>query len=362
MKEETNQSTKAKGGYARAQKLTPEQRSEISRKAAVTRWSRMVQTFELPQVIHEGILKIAGKEIYCAVLPNGKRVLSQAQFLLAIGRSKTAKSGTGVFSDGDGLPAFLMAERLKPFVTEELRAATTPLFFLTLDGRRAVGYDAEILPMVCEAYLNLRDYYVNREKNSKQRTNHVPLSHRHIVAACDILMRSLAHVGIIALIDEATGYQYARARKALEEILEKFISKELRKWVKTFPDEFYEQIYRLKGWTFDDINKRPLVFSRITIDLVYERLAPGVLERLKSEIPKNAKGKLKQRLHQKLSEDFGHPRLKEHLASEITLMRIFDDGQWDSFYQAVNKALPKQTKLPLFDAELDYDDKKMLCV
>ncbi len=360
MKNEENKQDKAKGGFARAQSLTPEQRSAISRKAANTRWSRMVKSYELPQVVHEGTLHIGGKEIYCAVLPNGKRVLSQAQFLMAIGRAKTAKSGTGVFSDGDGLPAFLSAERLKPFISDELRAATTPLFFLTADGRRAVGYDAEILPMVCEAYLKLRDYYTNRETNSKQRTNHVPLSHRHIVAACDILMRGLAHVGIIALIDEVTGYQYHRARKALEEILERFISAELRKWVKTFPDEFYEQIYRLKGWKFGDINKRPVIFSRITNDLVYERLAPGVLEELKRVTPKNSKGRLKHKLHQKLSEDVGHPRLREHLASEITLMRIFEDGQWDDFYKAVNRALPKQTKLPLFDSESESENTKLI--
>lgn len=358
---EQNKEDRAKGGYARAQKLTAEQRSEIAKNAATARWGEMAKSHKgVPQVIHEGILKIAGKEIYCAVLPNGKRVLSQAQFLLAIGRAKTAKSGTGVFSDGDGLPAFLSAERLKPFISNELRAAIEPTFFRTKAGRRAVGYNAELLPMVCEAYLNLRDYYTNRKTDSKTRTNHVPLSHRHIVVACDILMRGLAHIGIIALVDEATGYQYYRARKALEEILEKFISKELRKWVKTFPDEFYEQIYRLKGWTFEDVNKRPIIFSKITNDLVYERLAPGVLEELKKVTPKNSKGRLKHKLHQRLSEDVGHPRLREHLASEITLMRIFEDGQWDSFYKAVNRALPKQIKLPLFDGDLEESEVKRL--
>jgi hypothetical protein len=63
----------------------------------------------------------------------------------------------------------------------------------------------------------------------------------------DILVRALASVGILALVDEATGYQYDRARHALEEILDKFISKELRKWAKTFPDEFYEQMFKLRG-------------------------------------------------------------------------------------------------------------------
>src|SRR4051794_37179851 len=95
-------------------------------------------------------------------------------------------------------------------------------------------------------------------------------------------MRGLAHVGIIALVDEATGYQYDRARMALEEILEQFISKELLKWAKMFPDEFYHEMFRLKGWEYPQVStKRPLQAGKLTNDVVYKRLAPGVLEELK---------------------------------------------------------------------------------
>jgi hypothetical protein len=49
-------------------------------------------------------------------------------------------------------------------------------------------------------------------------------------------MRGFARVCIVALVDEVTGYQYFRARQ--------FISKKLRKWAKTFPDEFYERMFK----------------------------------------------------------------------------------------------------------------------
>jgi hypothetical protein len=49
----------------------------------------------------------------------------------------------------------------------------------------------------------------------------------HIAKQAEILVRGFAGVGIIALVDEATGYQQDRARDALSRILEAFIAKEL---------------------------------------------------------------------------------------------------------------------------------------
>jgi P63C domain len=97
--------------------------------------------------------------------------------------------------------------------------------------------------------------------------------------------------------------------------------------------------------------------------LVYKRLAPGVLKEPQRLTPKNEKGRRKNKLFQRLTEHIGHPRLRELLASEITLMRIFDDGQWDAFIKAVNKAIPIYGDLPLFD-EIDgaYEGTNLLSV
>ena len=65
---------------------------------------------------------------------------------------------------------------------------------------------------------------------------------------CEILAPALARVGIIALIDEATGYQEIRDRQALQQILDKYLLKEYAAWAKRFPDEFYKQIFKLRGW------------------------------------------------------------------------------------------------------------------
>src|SRR5450631_4440201 len=106
----------------------------------------------MPQATHDGPLQIGDKVLIAANLPNGRRLLSQSTFLLALGRSRTPKGGTGGFTNVDGLPFFLSAEVLKPFITEDLMMSTTPILFRLKSGQRTVGYDALLLPMVCNVY------------------------------------------------------------------------------------------------------------------------------------------------------------------------------------------------------------------
>jgi hypothetical protein len=214
------------------------------------------------------------------------------------------------------LPFFLQAEVLKPFISIDLEQSTAPVFFLSKHGGKNVGYDAQLLPKVADVYLQYRDHCL--EERGK-----VPKQYAHIIEASDLLMRGLANVGIIALVDEATGYQAHRAKDALEKILEKFIAKELRPWVKTFPDEFYEELFRLRGLEFpQDTVSRPQYFGHLTNDLIYRRLAPGVLSELKKKRATQPKG---TKLTQNLDKDFGHPKLREHLAGVISIMKISQD-------------------------------------
>lgn len=64
---------------------------------------------------------------------------------------------------------------------------------------------------------------------------------RIIADQCEILIRGFARVGIVALVDEATGYQYERERFELEKILNAYISDEILKWQLTFTDDFIEK-------------------------------------------------------------------------------------------------------------------------
>ncbi|MBA3516254.1 MAG: hypothetical protein H0W59_01290 [Chloroflexia bacterium] len=330
---------KARGGHARAKVLSKEERQESARRAALARWS-----VDLPQATHEAPVRIGDKEIMAAVLPNGKRLLSQGTFLRALGRSRTPKAGTGGFSKVDGLPFFLQAEQLNPFISEELRLSTTPILFVSKTGRRTVGYDAELLPMVCEVYLKLRDASGGK----------VPRQYGHIIETCDILMRGLARVGIIALIDEATGYQEVRDRQALQAILDKFLRKELAAWAKRFPNEFYHEIFRLRGWEWKEMaTRRPHAVANYTNDIVYARLAPGILEELQARNPKDERGRRKAKHHQWLTEDVGHPALAQHLYAVMGLMRA--STSWQQFMTMLNIAFPKRgdTLMMAFMSEID---------
>jgi len=332
-------SQKAKGGAARAAALTPERRSEIAKKAAASRWDG-----DLPTATHEGEFKLGDSVVSCAVLPNGLRVITQATFLRSLGRSRSPKAGTGVLSTVDDLPFFLQAEVLKPFISEDLAMSTTPIFYRSVTGSKGVGYDARLLPQVAEVYLKLRDAtLVNGGK--------IPTKYAHIITASDILMRGLASVGIISLVDEATGFQRDRAKDALERILEEFIAKELRPWVKTFPEDFYSHLFRLRGLKFPrDTISRPKYFGHLTNDIVYKRLAPKVLEELKRSTPKDSRGRYKQKLFQRLTEDVGHPKLREHLASVITLMKI--SHNYDQFKHHLDVAHPRYGD----NFEVPFDD------
>jgi hypothetical protein len=146
-----------------------------------------------------------------------------------------------------------------------------------------------------------------------------------------------------------------RARQALEKILEKFISDELLKWAKMFPDEFYKELFRLKKLTYHEFSsKRPPIIGRLTNDIVYERLAPGVLDELRRKTPKDEKGQRKHKYHQLLTQDVGNPRLREHLVAVITLMKA--SPNWSSFYRLLQRALPKYSDNPrLF---IDYEENE----
>lgn len=338
--------SKAKGGFARAEVLTPDRRAEIASNAAKARWAE-----KLPNALRMGELKLLGKRIPCAVIEGETRILNQAGFLRAIGRARSPKSGTGVHSTIDELPFFLQAKVLRPFISEELITTSRPIFYLAGESR-TVGYPATLLPQVCEVYLKYRDYLLT--SGSK-----IPKNYQHIIEACDILMRSLAGVAIVALVDEASGYQEVRPKDALQMYLEQLIRKELAAWAKKFPDEFYENIYKLKGWSWPGMKKnRYSVVAHYTRDLVYQRVAPGLLQELESKSPKNDSGHRSNKLHQWLTDEIGNPMLSQHLHSLIMFQRlaISSGFGWKRFVGMVDQVLPKRgstLELPFPTAEVE---------
>lgn len=283
-------------------------------------------------------LRIGDLEIPCYVLEDERRVLAQGGMISSLGLSYGGSGGAG----GDRLAKFAGGKGLNPFISAELRDRTAdPIKFRAPNGKIAYGYEATVLVDLCEAVLRARD----ERKLQKQQ--------EHIAKRCEILIRGFARVGIIALVDEATGFQNVRARRALNKIIDRWITDELAKWAKMFPDEFYQQMARLRGLHYSEIaTKRPAYIGKLTDDVIYKRLAPGVLEELKKKNPKDDKGRRKHKHFQYLTEDIGNPRLREHLWAVIGLMRASQN--WRSFYALLNRAFPKWEENPrLF---IDYGE------
>lgn len=289
---------------------------------------------------HEGMIKLGKSgeiELPCAVLENEQRVLTQSGFMKGLGRARQAKSRK--YYNGDvNLPAFLTAKNLKPFISDDLLVTSSQIEFYTVKGARAYGYSADLLPQVCEVFLDA------------ERAGVLTKSQEHIAERARILYKGLVRVGITALVDEATGYQDVRTREALQKILEDFIAKELQPWIKTFDDEFYKLIFHLNKWPYNSqtIKKRPGVIGRWTNDIVYDRLAPGVKTELHRITERDERGRLKTKLFQRLTKSVGYQKLLQHISAVKALMRASND--WRGFMRLLNRALPKQyqtLELPL---------------
>lgn len=321
---------KAVGGAARAAALSPERRRDIAKRAAAAK----AEISKLPKATHDSAdhpLKIGGVEIPCYVLEDGTRVLSQRGMVAGLGM--TYGSGQG---GADRLTGFAMGKGISPFINKDvLPLIENPIKFRhSSGGGVAFGYPATILADLCDAVLAAR------------KAGALQKQQEHIAHQAEILVRGFARVGIIALVDEATGYQKERSKDALAAILEAFVAKELQPYVKTFPPDFYEQMFRLRGLPYppERASYKPQYFGVLTNDVVYKRLAPGLLQELKKE---TARDERKGKLHQRLTPNLGHPKLREHLASVTTVMKLSKD--YDDFILKLDTVHPRYGETKAMD-------------
>jgi hypothetical protein len=328
--------------------MEPARRSEIAKAAAASRWSE-----DFPRAVAEGEIDFAGRSIMCAVLDTKLRVLTQQTFLTTLGRAGKAKGGKGSeqMMRAGGLPPFLAAENLVPFISDELRQAVNPVVFRTRRGNKAYGYDAKLLPLVCEVYLLARDAHLQALKDAQQQRGQgkavearavlLPNQER-IVQTCDLLMRSMAKDHIVTLVDKATGYQDQEVRDEITKILQQYIAPHLMPWVHRFPDEFFRQLYRLYGWEYKVGNRKmPQYVGKFINTYVYEALPPGVLDKLQELNPVSPEGHRAVQ-HHRLLTDTGNTNLDRQITSTITVMALSDDkdGFKRNFNRVHSRTLP----------------------
>lgn len=334
----------SKGGKKRMESMTSEERSELASMAATKRWENVKkEEYEgLPTAKHKGTLVIGDLNIACAVLEDKRRVLAERHVIAALG-GKRGGSHWLRRQKGNPLPVYASAGNLEPFISPSLRIALSQPVRYRSGGSVANGVEATLLPEICDVWLKARQAGVLLD------------SQQNIAQQAEIVMRGLAHVGIIALVDEATGYQEVRDRDELNKILSAFIAKELLPWAKRFPDEFYQEMFRLRDWSYRPMSpKRPRLVGKLTNEIVYEKLPPGVLDELRSRNPIIKDGRRRHAHHQFLTEDIGHPALEKHIAIVTALMRA--SSNWGSFKRLLDKAVPTPgvgTQVAMFEDETD---------
>lgn len=280
-------------------------------------------------------LVLGNVELPCYVLNNGMRVFS--------GRGIQKAIGANLNTSGAWLQKFVSSDAIR----QNLQSGVFERFSSPIEFRRVgaggsqsitYGYEATLLIDLCTAIIDAYD--------SRQYV----ISEEYYMAA-NVILRAVAKVGIIALVDEATGYnkEKNRAKDELQKFLAEFINKEASAWVKAFDDTFFEDIYKMRNWTWEKATKKPSFVGKIINDVVYERIAPVVLKELKERNPKNDNGNRRYKFHQFLTSDVGRPALKQHLAI-LHSFAVASDYNWSRFMALLDKAHPKQyQQLALFD-------------
>lgn len=280
---------------------------------------------KIPESLHAGTLMIGNWVFRCHVLNNNLRLISVVDFFDSM---DVAVNKRHLFikylNDLSHHPAVTTARLVK--IAKEINE---PIIFRN-NQSIAYGYEAATFVDFCTCLLDLRRSGIEMNNDEKTRAD-----------IAERLMVSLANIGLVALIDEATGFQQLRPRDALQILLDKYLRKELAAWAKVFPDEFYLELFRLKGWEWKGMKvNRPQVVGHYTRDIVYERLAPGVVDELQKRNPTHDDGKRAAKHHQWLTEDIGHPALAQHLHAVIGLMRA--STSWASFMRLLDRAFPRR--------------------
>ena len=321
-----------RGGKIAAENMSAGERKARASRAAHARWSGK----NVPVATHEGFWKTG--QLNCAVLEDGRRVFSERSLSVALEhvRSGSEYARQREVPEEERLPVFITST-VADYLSDEARAQLAkPIRYRTLSvGVPAKGIEASLLPEICDAYLAAREAGALKS----------PVSLRKAQAA-ERLLRALSKLGAIALVDEVTGYQFSRERDELQKLLEQFIVEEYRPWSATFPDEFYTQMFRLRNVKTNDVRRRPAYFGHLTNDVVYARLMPGVLERLR-EVNPSDEGRRKRRHHQHFADGDPHEALKRHIAGVVMLMKSSDN--WNQFMGLLDKSSPKQTPVAQLD-------------
>ena len=329
MKVSTNQS---KGGRARAKSLTSEERREIAKRAAAARWAKLPDPAAVPRASHQGMMPIGDVEVEVYRLDDGRRLIAKS----AMAKALTLKS-----VGGNAFLRPVTRKGVRSAIDENLQEKIdNPIVFRYLDtdsdssAGTADGYEATTLIEVCDALI--------QAKNDKT----LAPSQFFLAVQAEIIVRAAAKLGIIALVDAATGYIEDVKREEYLKQWQEVVSTEFRQWEQEFPNQFADMIYKLYKIKRKNPKsfKHPQFFGWFTRKYIYHPLANSngaILEQLDDANPVvYGGGGRRYKLHQFLTEKVGIQALRQHLWQVVGIGNAAKDKvDFDrSFYRAFPEA------------------------
>jgi len=320
----TRQESGVLAGKAAAAKMTPQQRKERAIKANSSK--KCMQKY--PRATHVGELVFGDFSISCAVLPDGTRVITEKSVFEALGRVRTGRKTTKNTNDidkGGKVPAFLESKNLIPFIPNSLIDGANITVFIHSSRGKAYGHKAESIPEICKVYLDAR------------RAGVLVKSQLAIADRAEIILQALAKTGIIALVDEATGFERDKENDELQKLFSKFIAIEIQPWIKRFPPDFFTNLKKMYG--LEHLKGNPQFAGTLINKFIYRELSTEIHEELRRRNPINEKGYRNNRHHQLLTHDIGCPALEKQIAKVNTLMSVSDNKeQFDALYEKTKRA------------------------
>ncbi|MCW6512633.1 P63C domain-containing protein [Lichenifustis flavocetrariae] len=334
-----NGSKQSKGGRARAEALTPEKRQEIARAAAVAKHAKaqMTAAVGMPKAVSQGSLPIGDTTIDVYVLEDRRRLIHKRGIARALGLRSAGGNAFMKTISRKGLGSAISPELLTKI--------ENPIEFIPLNGDPAHGYPAEVFIEVCDAIM------------SAARTGKLAQSQHFLGIQAEFIVRSAAKIGIIGLIDEATGFIADKRREEYRDLWTQFIRDECRAYEAEFPEKFFDSIYRLYGLKRKDPKsfRHPQFFGKFIRKYVYAPLANSkgaILEELDAKNPVvYANGGRRYKMFQFLSDEIGMPAVKGHLWQVVGIAASSSDkAAYDrAFYRAFPEALPLGSQGNLLD-------------
>ncbi len=287
------------GGKVRAEKLSPEERRIIARQAAVARWEKTNDPSRIPEASYQGDLTIGDVALDCYVLDDRRRLFHKKEMANILGLKSQG---------GSAFLRTMTRKGIASTISSDLQdKLDNPIKFKNLSGVLTHGYEASTLIEVCDTIIEADDQ------------GKLVDSQKFLVRQAQILIRSAAKIGIVALIDEATGFIADKRKEEYRELFKEFIAKECREWAQEFPDQFFNMIYKLYGLKRANPNsfKHPAFFGGFIRKYIYFPLASSngaILEELDQKNPVvYINGGRKHKFHQYLTEELGINALRSHL-------------------------------------------------